>query len=344
MIQTVEKTIAYRIKGTGVGWAFSPRDFLDLGGRPTVDSALHRLEKRGEIRRVIRGVYDYPRFSKLLDQHLSPDIDQVARALARKFRWRIQPGGATALNFIGLSTQVPARAVYLSDGPDRAYQVGNSALVFEHTASKESGVKLKESGLIVQALKSLGQSGLPQRSSRRFGMVAGIAARQGAGRHENGDRLGLQRNSADRRRGPTWIRSPREPQQTGGIYLASRQVDRHEFRHCRKGFLGLLDSQTPLCGTGAQGEMVFKGGTSLSKVFGLIDQFFPGYRSDPRFATARVWPCGGQRSLPNHPVEDKAEPLQPGEESQGCGIHSRYAACSTESALCAGSRHCRQHR
>ena len=157
MIQTIENKITYRIRGAGGGWAFSPRDFLDLGGRPTVDSALHRLEKRGEIRRVIRGVYDYPRFSKLLNQHLSPDIDQVVRALARKFRWRIQPSGATALNFIGLSTQVPARTVYLSDGPDRAYQVGNTALVFEHTALKESAVKLRESGLIVQALKSLGQ-------------------------------------------------------------------------------------------------------------------------------------------------------------------------------------------
>jgi hypothetical protein len=114
------------------------------------------LEGRGEIRRVIRGIYDYPRTSKLLEQRISPDIDQVARALGRKFRWRIQPSGATALNFLGLSTQVPARAVYLSDGPDRAYQVGNTALVFEHTALKESGVKLKESGLIVQALKSLG--------------------------------------------------------------------------------------------------------------------------------------------------------------------------------------------
>jgi integrase len=71
----------------------------------------------------IRGIYDYPRFSKLLDQSLSPDIDQVARALARKFRWCIQPTGATALNFLGLSTQVPARAVYLSDGPDRVYQI-----------------------------------------------------------------------------------------------------------------------------------------------------------------------------------------------------------------------------
>jgi hypothetical protein len=157
MRQTIENKAKYRIRGTGGGRAFSPCDFLDLGGRPSVDSALHRLEKRGEIRRVIRGIYDYPRYSKLLDQHLSPDIDQVARALARKFRWRIQPSGATALNFLGLSTQVPARAVYLSDGPDRGYQVGNRTLAFEHTALKESGVKLKQSALIVQALKSLGQ-------------------------------------------------------------------------------------------------------------------------------------------------------------------------------------------
>ncbi|QHN05579.1 hypothetical protein FTO74_15975 [Granulicella sp. WH15] len=69
----------------------------------------------------------------------------------------MQPSGSTALNFLGLSTQVPARAVYLSDGPDRAYQIGNTALSFEHTALKESGIKLKESGLLVQALKSLGQ-------------------------------------------------------------------------------------------------------------------------------------------------------------------------------------------
>jgi hypothetical protein len=75
MRQTIENKAQYRIRGMGGGWAFSPRDFLDLGGRPTVDSVLHRLEKRSEIRRVIRGIYDYPRFSKLLDQDLSPDID-----------------------------------------------------------------------------------------------------------------------------------------------------------------------------------------------------------------------------------------------------------------------------
>ena len=83
-------------------------------------------------------------------------MDQVARAIARKFGWRIQPSGATALNLIGISPQVPARAIYLSDGPDRSYKVGRIILTFEHTALKEAGFKLKESGLIVQALKSLG--------------------------------------------------------------------------------------------------------------------------------------------------------------------------------------------
>jgi hypothetical protein len=135
---------------------FSPRDFTDLGGRATIDSTLHRLERKGAIRRVIRGIYDYPRFSDLLDQQLSPDVDQVARAQARKFGWRIQPSGAMAQNLLGLSTQVPARAVYLSDGPNRTYRIGNTTLVFKHTALKEAGFKLRESGLIVQALKSLG--------------------------------------------------------------------------------------------------------------------------------------------------------------------------------------------
>jgi hypothetical protein len=106
---------------------------------------------------VIRGIYDYPRQSKAVPGPLSPDIDQVANALARKFAWRIQPDGATAQNLLGLSTQVPARVVYLSDGPDRSYTVGKTSLAFEHTALKEAGFKLAESRLIVQALKALGE-------------------------------------------------------------------------------------------------------------------------------------------------------------------------------------------
>ena len=157
MTKPVEHKVLSRIYGKGRDWAFSQADFADLGSRSAVDSSLFRLEKQGVIRRVIRGVYDYPRYSDLLKKTVVPEIDQVANALARKFGWRIQPDGATAQNLLGLSTQVPARIVYLSDGPDRSYAVGKQTLAFEHTALKESVFKLAQSRLVVQALKSLGE-------------------------------------------------------------------------------------------------------------------------------------------------------------------------------------------
>lgn len=157
MAKTIEDRVLSRIYGSGRGWAFSQADFADLGSRSAVDLALHRRERDGVIRRVLRGIYDYPRFSTLLGKTVSPDLDQVAHAIARKFAWRIQPDGATAQNLLGLSTQVPARVVYLSDGPDRSYKVGNTALSFEHTALKEAAFRLPESRLIVQALKALGE-------------------------------------------------------------------------------------------------------------------------------------------------------------------------------------------
>ena len=157
MTQTIENKALSRIYGTGRGWAFSPKDFADLGSRASIDLALHRLNNKATIRRVIRGIYDYPRYSELLRQEMGPDIHQVAKALARKFGWRIQASGAAAANLMGLSTQIPRRYIYQSDGPDRGYEVGTVDLPFKHTALKEIGFKLDESGLIVQAFKSLGE-------------------------------------------------------------------------------------------------------------------------------------------------------------------------------------------
>lgn len=160
MAQSIESKIISRIYGRGRGWAFSKKDFARLGSPESLDLALHRLLKKGTIRRVLRGLYDYPKFSELLSQELSPDIHQVAQALSRKFGWHIYPSGPTALNLIGLSTQVPGRTVYLSDGPARSYNVGNTELTFKNTALKETGFKLPESALIVQGLKSLGQNAI----------------------------------------------------------------------------------------------------------------------------------------------------------------------------------------
>ena len=178
MQQSLEKKILSRVYGNGRGWAFSQADFADLAPRSTIDSALLRREREGIIRRVIRGIYDYPRQSKALAGPMSPDIDQVANALARKFAWRIQPDGATAQNLLGLSTQVPARVIYLSDGPNRSYAVGKTALTFEHTALKEAGFRLPESRLIVQALKAFGESRIAPRILKQIRKKFDPALRQ----------------------------------------------------------------------------------------------------------------------------------------------------------------------
>ena len=158
MSQTVELNIIYRIYGHGRGWAFSKTDFIMEHPEGSVNQALSSLVKAGKIRRVLRGIYDYPRYSEFLKKDMPPDIDQVAQALARKFNWRIQPTGNAALNKFGLSTQVPGRWIYLSDGPDRQYDMATDSLVFRNTSTKNIGFKTPESGLLVQAITALGKN------------------------------------------------------------------------------------------------------------------------------------------------------------------------------------------
>lgn len=147
----------YFIAGHGRGWAFSSSDLTERFSRQQADNALSDLAREGKIRRVAHGMYDYPGYSELLEQTLSPDIDQVAAAYARKFGWRIEVTGESALNLLGLSTQLPARYVYLSDGPNRQYEVMGVNLSFKKSALKDIGFKFRESSLIVQALKALGK-------------------------------------------------------------------------------------------------------------------------------------------------------------------------------------------
>ncbi len=156
-MKSIESKASARIYGNQRGWAFSKIDFLDLGSDADIRKALSKLAAKGTIRRVLRGVYDYPRTSKLLDTEMGPDLNQLAGALARRSGWRIQPSENTALNLLGLSTQVPALSVYLSDGPSKTYEIGKQQLVFKKRTLKESVFKHKESELVVQALKALGK-------------------------------------------------------------------------------------------------------------------------------------------------------------------------------------------
>ena len=158
MPQDIAAQILARIHGSGRGWVFTPKDFLDLASHETARQTLARLAKEGTIRRLLRGVYDYPAFSNLLNAPASPDPDAIARAIARAHGWTILPAGETALNLLGLSTQVPAQWQYFSDGPSKTYEWRGGKLVFKRRANKETTVLSPKTALLVQALKTLGET------------------------------------------------------------------------------------------------------------------------------------------------------------------------------------------
>jgi len=155
-VQSVDNTILSRIYGSRGGATFSPGDFLDLGSRRAVDLALHRLVKRKILRRLARGLYEYPREHPELGT-LSPDIEKVAQTLAGKHRIRLQPAGAYATNLLGLSEQVPAKIVFLTDGPSRTVRVGAQEIRLKQTTPRNMGPAGRTSGLVIQALRHLGQ-------------------------------------------------------------------------------------------------------------------------------------------------------------------------------------------
>jgi len=155
-MQSVDSSILSRICGSGRGSVFTPGRFLDLGSRNAVDKVLSRLVQKGTIRRVARGLYDYPEHHPVMGI-LAPSPDAIARALAGKRGIRLQPSGAYAANRLGLSTQVPARIVYLTDGPSRTVRVGNQEIRLQRTTPRNMGPTGRISGLVIQALRRLGQ-------------------------------------------------------------------------------------------------------------------------------------------------------------------------------------------
>lgn len=159
---TTPTKIAHRIRRRGRGRVYTNKDFLDLASRNAVDQALARMVARGTLRRLGRGLYDFPRTNKRLRMQVAPDPDRVADALARSVGARVVPSGATAANRLGLTTQVPARLVYLTDGPARTVKGGNQTYSFRHIGPKDMAVADTPSGMLLLALKHLGKDALTE--------------------------------------------------------------------------------------------------------------------------------------------------------------------------------------
>ncbi len=155
-MQSIDSRIVSRIYGRGKGCVVTPGDFMDLGSRQAVDLALHRLAKKGTLRRLARGLYDYPRTDSDLGL-LSPTTDAIVKALKGRDKILLQPSGGYAANLLGLSAQVPMKIVFLTDGLSRRVQIGKQVIVLKHTTPRAMATAGLISGLVIQALRHLGQ-------------------------------------------------------------------------------------------------------------------------------------------------------------------------------------------
>jgi hypothetical protein len=153
----VENNVVEKLKSLQKGTILFADDFLDLGTPESINKALFRLKEKDMLIRLAHGIYLYPKKDKDLGV-LYPSAEEIAIAIAKRDRARIIPTGVQALNKLGLSTQIPLKVVFLTDGAARSIKIGKRTITFKKTSPKNLLLKGEISGLVIQALKSIGRA------------------------------------------------------------------------------------------------------------------------------------------------------------------------------------------
>lgn len=157
---TILSEIKKEIQNANIGTVFVPIDFALITDKKTASVSLSRLEKEKIVLKIMRGIYYKAEYNNFLDEYVAPEADAVAHALSRNYGWSIVPCGDTALNLLGLSTQIPAAWVYVSDGPYKEYTYNQTTIKFKRTTNKEISKLSYKTALVVQALKALGNDSI----------------------------------------------------------------------------------------------------------------------------------------------------------------------------------------
>lgn len=144
-----------------------PTDFRGDGTEVAIKQALSRLARSGKLTRLAHGIYFIPKTDPLLGT-VYPSPEEVAKMLAQKEKVNIRPAGAYALHKLGLSTQVPTKLVYITDGPSRLIKVGKTTIQFKATANKKLATKGSISALLIQALEELNLQELDEKTRQKI--------------------------------------------------------------------------------------------------------------------------------------------------------------------------------
>ncbi|NQP58018.1 hypothetical protein HO913_01585 [Streptococcus suis] len=152
-----KQKILNRIENHESNWVFIANDFFDIAGYETVRSTLNRLVEDKRIIRIMKGIYYNPNFIELIGEYEAPSINEVANAIARKYNWTIAPSGNTALNILGLSTQVPAKWTYISDGRYVSFSFGNITIEFKRRNNGDISKMSRLTAMVIQSIKAIGK-------------------------------------------------------------------------------------------------------------------------------------------------------------------------------------------
>ena len=163
----VADRIIKRVRGKGRGWAFTPKDFLDIGTRASVDMALTRLVQAGRIRRIGRGLYDYPKLHDRLGA-LTPDVDTIAQAVAMQSGDKVAISGAQSANQLGISTQVPAKPSFATSGVTRLKKVAGRTIAFKRSSAPILDNGSGNANAVLQMLAHVGKASVDDDLIRRL--------------------------------------------------------------------------------------------------------------------------------------------------------------------------------
>lgn len=266
-MESVEKIIKSKISLQKKGTLLFPSDFNKLGSSEAVRIALHRLNKNGFIKRVAQGIYVRPKTSKYVGEIL-PSAEEVVEAIAKRDKIRIIPTGIYALHVLGLSTQIPTKLVFLTDGSSREIKIGNRTIKFKKTSPKNLLAQGKISSQVIQALRAIGREALSENEVEQIKVLL---------KKEKPENL-----EHDIELAPEWIKKIMKVN-----YIQFDRLEEEE----RRAIYEKIAAETGMTPYAVEKDwwvvqtlsiifdmdigksIVFKGGTSLSKAWNLIARF-----------------------------------------------------------------------
>ena len=162
--------ITGRIRRKGPAWVFTPSDFLDLGSPQTVGMNLLRLTRQGMIRRLARGLYDYPKSHPKLGK-LHADPKAILAAISRRDGTEFQEHESYSANQLRLTEQVPSRMIYLTPGRSRLVKAGPVTIQLRHRSARKLTAPTPMSARLFSALRNIGKNNI---SEERISHLRGL--------------------------------------------------------------------------------------------------------------------------------------------------------------------------